>query len=135
MVEDEIRVAARALVVEDDPGVGSAYKLILAHLGVSFDLVASGEEALARLSRARYDGAFLDVGLQGGVGVRAILDEIRRVDASLLSRTTLATGDPRSPLVRDLRAEFAVAVLGKPFGISDLDLAVRRWRGVAGSSP
>jgi len=66
-----------ALIVDDDNLVCWALERALAGQGLSVDVAQTGGEALARLGRARYDIAFLDIHLPDANGLD-LLDCIQR---------------------------------------------------------
>jgi two-component system nitrogen regulation response regulator NtrX len=60
------------LIVDDEPGVRSALSGVLEDEGYEVDAVASGEEALERLTRQTYDVVVLDVWLPGMDGLATL---------------------------------------------------------------
>ncbi len=70
-------VALRALVVDDSPTVRKLIELELRNLNVQVEAEETGEAALERLTRSRYDLIFLDVVLPGTDGYQ-VCREIRK---------------------------------------------------------
>jgi len=62
----------RALVVDDDASVVALYKKTLAEEGYEVATAATGEEALAKLDRGRFDTAVIDLVLPGVGGMEVV---------------------------------------------------------------
>ncbi len=62
----------RALVVDDDPSVTALYKKTLTEEGYEVATAATGEEALAKLDRGRFDAAVIDLVLPGVGGMQVV---------------------------------------------------------------
>jgi two-component system KDP operon response regulator KdpE len=65
-------VAARVLVVDDEPPILRALGTNLRARGYAIDLAPSGEEALALAARHRPDAVILDLGLPGMSGIEVV---------------------------------------------------------------
>ncbi len=85
----------RALVVDDDPLVGSSLVDMLSRAGIDADHVASGQEALSRLaSEPAYDAVFLDVRLGDLTGVQ-VYERLAAADPEKAKRVVFVTGGLR----------------------------------------
>lgn len=68
----------RALVIDDFPGMRTAFKAALASFGMSkVDLAASGEEALMRVKNIKYDIIISDYNLGDAKDGQQVLEEMR----------------------------------------------------------
>lgn len=73
---------ARILVVDDEPAIRDALRMILEYEGYDCLTVASGAEALAALSRDSPDLIILDIKMPGGSGLDT-LAAIRKIDQGI----------------------------------------------------
>jgi two-component system, OmpR family, response regulator len=80
---------SRLLVVEDEPGLRMVVQSELQRAGYEVDALTSGLEAIARLSKERYDLVVLDVTLPGKSGIE-VLQYIR--DKRMPTRVIMMTG-------------------------------------------
>ena len=69
----------RTLVVDDDPSVTALYKKVLTEKGYEVTTAATGEEALAKLDKGRFDAAIVDLVLPG-VGGMEVVATAQRMD-------------------------------------------------------
>ncbi len=69
----------RALVVDDDPSVTALYKKALTEKGYEVATAATGEEALVKLNKGRFDAAVVDLVLPG-VGGMEVVAAARRME-------------------------------------------------------
>jgi CheY-like chemotaxis protein len=68
----------RALVIDDFPGMRTAFKAALASFGMSkVDLAASGDEALMRVKNTKYDIIISDYNLGDAKDGQQVLEEMR----------------------------------------------------------
>ncbi len=107
------------LVVDDDPMVRSA---LVDELGIDFDVtgVGSGEDALSRLERRRYDALVTDVRMPGMDGV-TLMDRARTMQPDLVR--IFLTGYADDHVVRSAIA-WGAYKLRKPWG-SELTVTLR----------
>ena len=119
------RARSRVLVMDDEPLVRRLVAEVLRERGLDVDIVARGEEAVAAFEAGkRYDVVLLDLTIRDGLGGVATLARLRAIDSRV--RAIMMTG--YSPDLADASVHemgFTDAVW-KPFGVADLEAAVRR---------
>ncbi|MEX1026182.1 MAG: response regulator [Planctomycetota bacterium] len=133
--EDEAtgRLPARVLLVEDEPAVRMAVRLLIEHLGVDVLEVDNGAEGLELLARPEH-----------GIEL-AIVDLVMpRMDGLTFVKRARATSSELPALVmsgfqgRTLRRSDELAsfeVLQKPFSLGDIERAMRRAFAGTGAAP
>ncbi len=107
----------RLLLVEDDPMLGKAVRVVLQQAGYAVDWVLTGEEALEHLVQTSYDAMVLDINLPGKSGLD-VLQDMRR-HKNTLPVLALTARDTTSQRVEGLDAG-ADDYLIKPFDIDEL---------------
>lgn len=117
---------SHVLVIEDDHLVGWALHRALSALPVAVEVVATGQEAIARLESSHFDLAFLDIHLPDANGLE-LLGRIKTVspDTRVLVITSDATLANRQRAV----AEGAWQFIEKPFALDDITRVVAGLRG------
>jgi DNA-binding response OmpR family regulator len=108
--------AARILVVDDDPGIGTMLTRALARHGFQVDAATSADEALAKAQTTRYDAALVDLVMPGRDGAD-LSETLRRLFPGL--PVGLLTGYTNSPLIPQFEKS-GMAVFRKPVLIQDL---------------
>ncbi len=112
-------VQARILLVDDDPAVLAATRLLLRSAGFAVVAVASLEEALqAAATDARIDLLVTDYHLGRGETGTAVIDALRHALARPL-KAVLMTGDTSS-MIRNLQTDSLVRVASKPVNADEL---------------
>ena len=109
----------RLLVVDDEPALRSVLTLFLRSLGHQVDIAASGSEALAAASAARYDGILLDMRMPDMPG-DAVYDELARRDPEQARRVVFVSGDVENDTMRALLKRTGRPCIGKPFVLEDV---------------
>ena len=108
---------ARVLIVEDEAGVRKLSKRLIEMLGYTVDDVSSGEKAIMKIRRRRYDVVLTDLGLPGmdGWNVAQMVKRLSpKTAVGLVSGWNVL---PSSSKLEEYGVDF---VLSKPF---DLDKA------------
>ncbi len=114
----------KALVVDDEPSVGDALRLILEEAGYEAVVERSGHSGIGRLDEGAFDVLITDLRLPDMSGI----DLLRRAaQKERASRMIMITAFSITAAVRDeALALGAMAVLAKPFSPSTvLDLVTR----------
>ena len=106
------------LVADDDTGLREVLIESLRHLGYEVEAVASGEQAIERVTRRRYSHVLLDVRM-GGMGGVAAAELIRRIDSRAV--VVFVTAYPVDLLQRDHNVPWPALVLRKPFDVDELE--------------
>lgn len=116
-------MAATVLVVEDEAKIQALLTGYMEALGYRTLTAATGEDALAQLTRAHPEGMLLDISLKGARSGREVLPEAKRVDPTLV--VIVMTG-----LVEVEAEEFltlgATAFLRKPVNLPELKVVLAR---------
>ncbi|MEI7607037.1 MAG: response regulator [Rhodospirillaceae bacterium] len=119
------------LVAEDDETVRASVVTQLAELGYRVQAAASGEAALAILSRGEpVDLLFTDVVMPGALNGRALAERARAIVPGLPVLYT--SGYTENAIIHHGRLDEGVTLLSKPYRLSQLARAVRS---VLGPSP
>jgi nitrogen-specific signal transduction histidine kinase len=84
------------LVVDDDQLLCETVSWMLAEEGHTISAVSTGEEALVRLTRQRFDALIVDIGLPGMSGVELVA-AVRRRTPKLAGRVLVTSGLLHSP--------------------------------------
>ena len=105
------------LVVDDDLGIQSMFKLFLKKTGFSRMIVGTGKEALMALKKQKFDLCFLDLVLPDITGDQ-IYKEAKAIDASL--PVVIITGFPDSEMLDNILKFGPVTVLKKPLKVEQL---------------
>jgi DNA-binding NtrC family response regulator len=105
------------LVIDDEPSVADALKVILSDSGYQVVVAMSGREALENLGKRRFDLVITDVRLPDISGLD-VLRHLRRSHPGVLAIIITAHHTPE--LAAESLSLGAVAVLPKPFSPSDL---------------
>ena len=125
-------VAARILIVDDEPGIRFLIGRALAAAGYAADFAATGTEALRRVHARRYDLIILDL-LMPDLAGQVVLERIlaARPDQAVLVLSCLA--DVAAKV--DCLERGAQDYLAKPFSLAELLARVRvRLRGRTGEA-
>lgn len=105
------------LVIDDEPSVADALKVILSDSGYQVAVAMSGREALEKLGKRRFDLVITDFRLPDISGLD-VLRHLRRSHPGVLAIIITAHHTPE--LAAESLSLGAVAVLPKPFSPSDL---------------
>lgn len=105
------------LVIDDEPIVADALKLILSDSGYDVAVAMTGREGLAKTSKQRYDVTITDLRLPDMSGME-VLSSIREKDPASLIIVITAHSSPE--IVYESKKRGAVDVLSKPFFPSDV---------------
>ena len=109
------------LVVDDEPGMRTMLARAIGRLGVAVVCVASGREAVAAVTRERFDLVLLDLAMPGMAGPEAFrqIHEIDRDVPVLLMSGCAAAFDTRQLFDRG-----AQGLIEKPFPVERLSIAI-----------
>lgn len=105
------------LVVDDDPVVGDALKLVLESNGYEVTLVEKGREGIIQASSGRFSIAIIDLFLSDISGLQAI-KTIREHQPEIL--IIMITGEGTPEAFSAARRLGVVGILAKPFRPADI---------------
>ncbi len=119
----------RILVMDDEPLIREFYRRALSDLGYEVEAVSDGAIAVRRYREAlaterSFRGVIMDLTVPGGMGGKAALAELRRVDPEV--RAIVASGYSNDPVLAGFRAAGFVGALVKPFTITRLGDALEQ---------
>lgn len=106
-------IGLRVLIIEDEPDVRAALSLLLRQWLVTTEIVATSDEALARLTAgAVFDVVLTDYRLGGAMTGLDLIAQIRRVTADPPA-LALITGDMDGALIT-MANQLGLPILHKP---------------------
>jgi two-component system CheB/CheR fusion protein len=121
--ETEPHPAHRILLVEDEPGVRNAMRMLLKIEGYDVVPVAGADEAIAQMSDGPFDLLITDYHLEGGrTGTQVIEAARSRLGADF--NAVLVTGDT-SPAIREMQDDPHLRITSKPINSDELMSLVR----------
>jgi CheY-like chemotaxis protein len=82
----------KVLVIEDESSIRNLLFGLIAQLGCTADSASDGREALAKLSREKFDSVLLDLRCSR-VQADDVIPEIHRICPSLVGRVLVITGE------------------------------------------
>jgi DNA-binding NtrC family response regulator len=123
----------KVLIVEDDAAIRNVLYVLLAGAGCTGDIAYSGKQALAMLSRERFDAVLLDMRCSN-LPAEEVVSQIKEIRPSLVGRVLVITGEvtdartlevierhclpyvPRNRLMQDLwgRLRTVLGITGSP---------------------
>lgn len=111
------------LVIDDEPDMLMMLSFVLSREGFVITTVHSGEEAVAAMSRGRYDLVLTDLRMPGMNGFET-LRALKRVDPDLM--VIVATGYATDHTEVECRQAGAFDLIHKPFDVLELRDLLRR---------
>jgi DNA-binding response OmpR family regulator len=129
----------RILMIDDDPAVGAATKLMLEHEGFDVTVVEDGQSGLNQFKLRPYDAIIVDIFMPGLDGF-ATIKAFRQISATVpviaisgfMDLYAFRDSADQGPDILSMAAEFgAVQSVEKPFRPRDLLRAVNQSLGVA----
>lgn len=123
----------KVLIVEDDAAIRNVLYVLLAGFGCEGEIAYSGKQALAMLSRERFDAVLLDLRCSN-LPAADMVSQIKEIRPSLVGRVLVITGEltdaqtlelvernclphvPRNRLMQDLwgRLRSVLGISGSP---------------------
>jgi two-component system KDP operon response regulator KdpE len=114
-------IAARILVVDDDPQIRRVLKVTLSGQGFEVDDARNGEAALDKVRQARFDLVLLDINMPGMSGLE-VCRAIRATSEMAIIMLTVRDGESDAVEALDAGADDYVT---KPFKPSELSARIR----------
>ena len=113
----------KILVMDDETVLREMIGDMLDFLGYSCEGAKSGEEAIEMYQRAReagepFDALIVDLTVPGGMGGKEALRRLREIDPDV--KCIVSSGYSNDPIMADYQAHGFVAVIAKPYQISQL---------------
>jgi DNA-binding NtrC family response regulator len=91
----------KVLIIEDEPTIRNVLYVLLAALGCESDVAYSGQQALAMLSRQKFDAVLLDLRC-ANAPAEQVVSQIKEIRPSLLGRVLVITGEVTDPQAMEL---------------------------------
>ena len=82
----------KVLIIEEEPAIRNILYVLLAGMRCEGDAAYSGQQALAKIGREKYDAILLDIRSQN-VSVDEVVSGIREIQPNLVGRVLAITGD------------------------------------------
>ncbi len=113
----------RILVMDDEEQVRDVTRMMLRRLGYRVDVVADGEEAIARYRDAlaaddRFDAVLMDLTIPGGMGGKTAIRELLAIDPGVTG--IVSSGYADAPVMADFEDYGFKGVVPKPFTFAEL---------------
>lgn len=130
---------ARALVIDDEPGVRTVLRRYLTRRGWEVSEATDGAEAVAHLAgtndwqRPDYDVVICDLRMPELSGPE-IYDWVARHRGDLVGRVIFSSGDVRDPAIASFLESTGAPVLEKPFELAELAAAIDSVAGACRSA-
>jgi PAS domain S-box-containing protein len=115
--------AHRLLLVEDEPGVRKAMRMLLEIEGYEVATAATAEEALARLREEKFALLVTDYHLEGGRTGTQVIAAARDIHGPMFD-AVLVTGDTSSA-VREMQGDAHLRITSKPINSDELLAMIR----------
>jgi signal transduction histidine kinase len=117
-------IRPRLLIVDDEQGIGTILKRVLAQDDYVVSVVQSGHAALAALGEQRFDLILCDLMMPEMSGEEVYL-EVMRTRPEFARRFVFMTGGAFTPRGRQFLAELDTPVLDKPFQLATVRRLVK----------
>jgi DNA-binding response OmpR family regulator len=132
-VQTRAAYPGRLLVVDDEPSMRDLLTRVLSNAGHEVAVAESGEEALTRIGKERFDLLIVDRNLPGMSGID-VLNQVRIQDPGLFA--VMITAYPNAESEAAARSLGVHSYITKPFGIvtivAAVDAAILAGRAAAG---
>ena len=122
--QNSVGTSAAILVVDDEKAVRLLFKKTLDELGHTVMVTETGSKALELVKQQDFDLVFLDLKMPGMDGAE-LFRQIRIIKPKL--PVTIITGYPDSETMARALAQGPLGVMSKPFGESDIIVAVNSF--------
>lgn len=123
MVDQGTRKKLNILVVDDDPVVGDALKLVLESDGYEVVLVEKGRDGIIQSGKVHFGIGIVDLFLSDISGLQ-VIKAIRELDPEIM--LILITGEGTPQAFSEARRLGVVGILTKPFRPADILQMVSR---------
>jgi two-component system cell cycle sensor histidine kinase/response regulator CckA len=119
----------RVLLMDDDEMVLSMAGRMLTRLGYHAEFAREGSEAIklygdAFHAGAPFDAVILDLTIQGGMGGREVVGQLREIDPEV--RAIVSSGYSNDPVMADFGAYGFVGVIPKPYEMRSLSEILKK---------
>ncbi|MFB3923979.1 MAG: response regulator [Terriglobia bacterium] len=91
----------KVLIIEDEPSIRNALFVLLAGLGCEGDVAYTGQQALAMISREKFDAVLLDLRCSNAPA-EEVVSQITELRPNLVGRVLVITGEVTDEQTMDL---------------------------------
>jgi len=91
----------KVLIIEDEPSIRNVLYVLLAGLGCEGEVAYSGQQALAMLSREKFDAVLLDLRCSNA-SPDEVVSQIKEIRPSMLGRVLVITGEVSDPRAMEI---------------------------------
>lgn len=120
----------RVLIIEDEPSIRNILYVLLAGWGCESDVAYSGQQALAMISRKKFDAVLLDLRCNN-LGTEEIVSQIKDIRPSLVGRVLVITGEVTDPQSMELIERHLLPHVPRARLMSELWAKLRAILGIA----
>jgi DNA-binding NtrC family response regulator len=121
----------KVLIVEDDAAIRNVLYVLLAGVGCQGDVAYSGKQALAMLSREKFDAVLLDLRCSN-LPAEQVVSQIKEIRPSLVGRVLVITGELADPKTLEVVERHCLPHVPRNRLMQDLWGRLRTVLGVAG---
>lgn len=123
-IDDYLGNGESILIVDDSMKQRDLAARMMQRLGYEVHTAESGENALEKIARRRYDLVVLDMIMDPGMDGLETFKQMRQVVAD--QKAIIASGYSESERVRDMQRIVAGSYVKKPYTLEKIGMAVRR---------
>ncbi len=91
----------KVLIVEDEPSIRNVLYVLLAGMGCEGHVAYSGQQALAMISREKFDAVLLDI-RSSTLPAEHVVSQIKEIRPNLVGRVLVITGEFTDPKTLEL---------------------------------
>ncbi len=124
----EAEVEGRVLFMDDEEPILKMAEKLMRRMGLGFEAVADGKEAIDRYRSAKeagrpFDLVVMDLTIPGGMGGREAISVLRDIDPNV--RAIVSSGYSSDLAMSDFRKHGFRGMVAKPYDISELASVIR----------
>lgn len=123
----------KVLIVEDDAAIRNVLYVLLAGVGCEGDIAYSGKQALAMLSREKFDAVLLDLRCSN-LPTDQVVSQIKEIRPSLVGRVLVITGEFTDPQTLEVVERHSLPHVPRNRLMQDLWGRLRTVLGIVGSA-
>ncbi len=118
----------KVLLMDDEEMVRAVVGEMLKMVGHDVECAKDGEEAIELFRKAKeaenpFSAVIVDLNVPNGMGGRETVEQLRKIDSNV--KAVVSSGYPDDPIMTNFREYGFLAVISKPFRVSELSDALR----------
>ncbi len=126
-------IRRKVLIIEDEPSIRNILYVLLAGLNCEGDIAYSGQQALAMISRERFDAVLLDLRCIN-LPADQVVSQITEIRPNLVGRVLVITGEVSDPQTLEIIERHCLPYVPRNRLLQDLWDRLRVVLGVSRSS-